>query len=721
MDVATVGTQSTTTEPGASTEAESNWRRFEYAKHRGHEWYIAQARRCEGFYLGAGLQWRREDVETLKATGNRPAYEWNEVMPAINAAVGYQIHNRMDISYLPRGGRADTDKAAIRSKIAMQVCDQNKFHWQETQVFSDGLIEQRGYFDIRMIFEKNVYGDIKISTTDPRDVIPDPDAKSYDPRDWYDVTVTRWYTLDLIEGLYGKAARRAAEVGLDADGDWGSLDDTGQRNKFGDDTPTMWDSFIDDEGARHYRILDRQRWEYSLIDVAIYPTGDVKPVGDASPEQLAEYQRQGALLSKRMHRQVRWTVTTRWATLFNDISPYDRFTIVPYFCYFRRGQTRGMVDNAISPQEVLNKAVSQFVHILNTTANSGWIVEENSLVNMQPEDLEREGSKTGLLVIFKQGSTPPAKIKPNEIPSGLDRLIEHASNAVRNATIDPSLRGMDDKEESGLARQTQQFAAQQGLAIPLDNLARTRHLVADHLSYLMGTFYDNHRIFRITETNPQTGKKFDREYEVNTFDPNTQQWGNDLTEGDYDVVVTETPLQVTFENSQFEQALELRKQGIHIPDNVLIKHSNLADKNEILDQLEHQEPPPPTPLDQAKIELTNAQTEKVKVVTVNERVTAQFSAVQAGQAIAATPAIAPLADQLLMSAGFEDQDQPPIVSPGQPGTLTAPPGPLPPGASGASPLPGGVPVKKNTSPTFPAKPASPAQGLNEGIEGAGEP
>lgn len=202
---------------------------------------------------------------------------------------------------------------------------------------------------------------------------------------------------------------------------------------------------------------------------------------------------------------------------------------------------------------------------------------------------------------------------------------------------------MDDKEESGLARQTQQFAAQQGLAIPLDNLARTRHLVADHLSYLMGTFYDNHRIFRITETNPQTGKKFDREYEVNTFDPNTQQWGNDLTEGDYDVVVTETPLQVTFENSQFEQALELRKQGIHIPDNVLIKHSNLADKNEILDQLEHQEPPPPTP------------------------------------------------------------------------------GPLPPGASGASPLPGGVPVKKNTSPTFPAKPASPAQGLNEGIEGAGEP
>ena len=701
----------------ASPEAEANWRRYQYAKDRGHLWYVAQARRCEGFYLGAGLQWNAEDILKLKETGGRPAYEWNEVMPAINAAVGYQIHNRMDIAYMPRGGRADSELATLRSKVAMQICDSNKFHWLETQVFSDGLIEQRGYYDIRMEFEGNVYGDIKVQTLDPRDVIPDPDAKSYDPKDWYDVTVTRWYSLDTIEEMYGKEARAKVQIAIDAEGDWGTSDDAGDRNKFGDDNPSpMWDAFLDDEGARHYRVIDRQRWQYKLTKVVVYPTGEVKNVEDALPDQLAEYQAQGAMLSKRMTRQVQWTVTTRWATLHNETSPYDRFTVIPYFCYFRRGRTRGMVDNAISPQEVLNKAVSQFVHILNTTANSGWIVEDNSLVNMQPEDLEREGSKTGLLVLFKPGSTPPVKITPNSVPSGLDRLIEHASQAVRNATIDPSLRGMDDKEESGIARQAQQFAAQQGLAIPLDNLARTRHMVAEHFDYLMTVYYDNHRIFRITETDPNTGKKIDQQYEVNVYDPTMGVWHNDLTEGDYDVIVTEAPMQITFENSQFEQALELRKQGIHIPDNILIKHSNLADKSEILDQMENAQPPALSPLDDAKAKLLAAQAALAQATadgkqadTTETRVTSQFSAVQAAQAIAATPMIAPLADQLLKSAGFLDQDTPPIVSGPPPGAIPA----LPPGAA--------VPIEQNTSPTFPPKPQSPAEGLNTGIEGAGTP
>lgn len=31
------------------------------------------------------------------------------------------------------------------------------------------------------------------------------------------------------------------------------------------------------------------------------------------------------------------------------------------------------------PGAALNKAVSQFVHVVNTAANSGWVVEENSL------------------------------------------------------------------------------------------------------------------------------------------------------------------------------------------------------------------------------------------------------------------------------------------------------------------------------------------------------
>jgi hypothetical protein len=708
-----------------SKEAERNWQRYQYAKRRGHTYYVNAAARCEGFYLGGGLQWTAVDRQRLRDTGDRPAYEFNEIMPGVNGAVGYQIHNRLDISFLPRGGMADSNMASIRSKVAMQILDHNKFHWKETQVFSDGLIEQRGYFDIRMGFDSNVFGDAEIRTLDPRDVIPDPDAKSYEPEDWYDVTITRWYNIDEIEEFYGKEARNKVQFYLDNEGDWGETDDDGPRNKFGDEGPSVqtWDIFLDDVDARKFRILDRQRWKYELVKVAIYPTGDVKPIGEATPEQVQEYVAQGAVISKRMQRNIQWTVTTRFATLHDEISPYDRFTVIPYFCYFRRGKTRGMVDNAIGPQEVLNKSVSQFVHILNTSANSGWIIEENSLVGMSTEDVEDQGSKTGLVLVYKQGSKEPKKIEPNKVPSGLDRLIDHAHVAIKQATIPDEMKGMEKQELSGIAIQTKQFAAQNQLAIPLDNLARTRHMVADFLDYLISNFYDNARQFRITETDPHTGKEVTANYNVNQYNRAKRVWENDLTEGDYDVVVSEQPMQITFENSQFEQAMELKKAGVNIPDNIIIKHSNLADKSDILDQMQNQGPPPMSPLDQAKASLAQAQSavataqaDKVQAEASNVRVTAQFGTVQAAQVIAQLPAVAPLADELARSAGIKDQNQPPEIPTPAAGAMPAAAAPV-----GPAVQPIGTPgVPGEPRSTNPLHPATPGTGERAGIEG-GQP
>lgn len=78
------------------------WERYEYGRDRGHRDYCARARRCERFYLGGGLQWEPEDLAILREEG-RPAHEINLIAPAVNAVVGYQINNRMQIAYLPRG------------------------------------------------------------------------------------------------------------------------------------------------------------------------------------------------------------------------------------------------------------------------------------------------------------------------------------------------------------------------------------------------------------------------------------------------------------------------------------------------------------------------------------------------------------------------------------------------------------------------------------------
>lgn len=679
----------------ADNAASENWARYLYGKDRGHTDYMIQAERCEDMYMGGGRQWT-EKAKAQLAQERRPFYEFNEIKPSVNSAVGYQIHNRMDIAFKPRGGDSDLFKATILSKAVMQVADLCSLHWHETRMFSDGLIQQRGYYDVRMSFDENIKGEIVLDTLDPRDVIPDPDAKSYDPDKWGDVIITRWLTLDEIEQVYGKEARKRAELSNDAGHDFGDLEDGVERNKFA--TRKDW-GYTDacatkEDGLARYRIIDRQRFVYELTPCLVWPgTGDVQVEATMAADSIADALNNGAVRAKRMRRRIKWVVTTFTATLHDKYSPYEHFTVVPYFAYFQRGKTSGMVDDAIGPQEVLNKAVSQEVHIVNTSANSGWIVEENSLTNMTVAELEKVGAKTGLVIEFKKGATAPRKIEPNQIPTGIDRLIDRADKALKDVTVPEAMRGQQGPETSGIAIQAKQFASQQQLAVPLDNLAYTRKLLAKRMLTLIQRYYDTHRIFRITETDPMTGKPKEEILEINKFDPATGGYINDVTIGTYDVVITEQPMQVTFQNSQFQQALEMRKAGVRINDATMVRYSNLSDKQEILESLPGDQPPA-DPTVEARVRLLDAQTRKADVQATDVQVKSQYSAIQTAQVIAQTPATAALADGLLKSAGAVDHDKGPIV----------------PSA------PAGLPTVDLPHNTDPMNPASPAVGASEGIE-----
>ena len=50
---------------------------------------------------------------------------------------------------------------------------------------------------------------------------------------------------------------------------------------------------------------------------------------------------------------------------------------------------------------------------------------------------------------------------------------------------------------------------------------------------------------------------------------------------DYDIVIADVPTQITFQNAQFQQAIEMRKFGVAIPDDEMVKMSTLARKNDI--------------------------------------------------------------------------------------------------------------------------------------------
>ncbi|NKF21584.1 genomic island protein [Solimonas marina] len=690
--------------------ADENWQRYEYLRGRGHDDYCREVRRLEEYVLGGGKQWTEADKEVLREQGRLPL-EFNEIMPAIKAAAGYQIANRMDISFQPRGGMATQELATVLSKVAMQVADNNEYHWIESDVFLDGMIQRRGFFEIRIDFDDSMRGEVRIDNLDPMDVMPDPDAKSYSPDKWADVTVSRWLTLDEIEQRYGAEARAKAESGSNApsnsaagEADFGDDESSSEsRNKFGDKNSGnygVYDALSRDRNMMRVRIIDRQKFVYQLAQVIVSPdTGDVRVVEGLDPEQIQQYTANGGILTKRMARRVKWTVTTYDAVLFDDWSPYPWFTIVPYFPFFRRGQSRGMVDNATGPQDALNKLGSQFIHTVNSTANSGWMVEENSLTNMTTEELAESGGKTGVVIEHKRNQKPE-KIQPNQIPNGIDRMIDRLMSLLKENTVPDAARGLEGQEKSGIAIQSRQHAAQQQLSVELDNLARTRKLLAARLLWLVQTYYDDERLFIISKQDPETGEPDDETLAVNTPDPATGEIMNDLTIGEYKVVISEVPMQVTFENGQFEQAMRMKEEGVPIPDDVIIRASTLADKAEILRRMAASAGKA-DPMTKAKTDLTNAQARKTDADATASAVEAQFSAIQTAQVIAQTPATAPLADQILGSAGFVDRDAPPII-PNAPAGIEH------------------VAMPQNTHPLFPAHPEHAAVGADAGIEG-GQP
>ena len=568
-----------------SVTASVQWDRYIRARDNGHLEYVEMAKKCDSYYRGE--QWDEADLAALEAEG-RPALTINTILPTVNTVLGEQSTRRADIQFKPRRG-GDTEVAHTLNKLYMQIADNNKLDWVEQQVFADGLImDGRGYFDVRMDFSDHVEGEIRITAKDPLDILPDPDAKDADPKNWNEVFETKWMTLDEIEELYGKKKSDKLQFIAENGSSFGRDSIEYEETRFGDVDST--DDYLgagiqgDDEykNVKALRVIERQHKRITRVDCFVDPnTGDQREVPEAWNDRKAKKfaKEYGLSIITKTKRKVRWTVTCDKVVLFDDWSPYNDFTVVPFFAYFRRGRPFGMVRNLLSPQEQLNKIASQELHIVNTTANSGWMVESGSLVGMTVDDLEEHGAETGLVVEYARGTNPPLKIQPNQIPSGLDRIGQKAQANIQSISgINDSMLGTDKSEVSGIAIQAKQNRGAIMIQVPLDNLRKTRQYLAEKILNLLQTFYTEQRIIQVTnESDPLKPRE---EMVINEMTPEGQIV-NDLTLGEYDVVVATAPARDSFDEVQFAEALNLRQVGVAIPDDAIIEYSHLARKGEL--------------------------------------------------------------------------------------------------------------------------------------------
>ena len=574
------------------TMASEQFRLFLRAYRAGHSEWMQRSAIYDAFYRGE--QWEPTLRAQLEAEG-RPALTINLVLSTVNVILGEQITSRLDIQFKPRCDCSETTAFAM-TKLAESILAANQYRWIESSVFADGVIQDRGYFDMRMDWSKKMEGEVSITALDPSNVIPDPDAKEADPATWKEVWYTRWVSLDDIGVEFGDEAAQKLEV----------LSQSGQS--YGVDSIKTNDATFGDRDslntiepgvtglasqAKLIRLIERQFKQsvrvYYLVD---YKTGVRKalPLDTKKSEAEKLAKQYGTLLHPVTEQRVRWRVTADRFVLHDEWSPYKSFTIIPFFPYFRRGKPFGVVKNLISPQEQFNKLASQELHIVNSTANSGWIVEHGALYGMTADDLENEGSKTGLVIEVQPGRMGAVdKIKPNTIPSGLDRISSKAQGNIQYISgVNASMLGTEAAEVSGVAMEKKQGVGAVQLAVVKDSIERTQHWVARKLVEMVKDFYTYEQVIKYVDQAPTDPQEQHKEIEVNKVEADGSVT-NDLTLGDYEISITTMPSRATFNDIQFAEALSLRNVGVNIPSYRVVQFSNLEQKHEIAEEMKQME------------------------------------------------------------------------------------------------------------------------------------
>lgn len=564
--------------------------------------WAEEAARCVNYY--EGKQWDAADAAKLMREG-RPQLTLNKIKPLVNLVHGYHLNNRTDRKALPASdGTGNATTAALITACLKNVSERNLERHLDAHFFMEGLQTGRAYMDRRMDYERNAFGDIKVKCKDPFTIIVDPDAQEYDPSEWGWVIEQRWIDLDATIHYYGKKAANTVAPFLSSTGIVSALPTSflgsdidqiapwrgfggGPANMTGFATDFSFSDWVDPY-RKTVRLIDCQHYVRAVRNFFTdMETGDRRPIPDNwGPEKVRhaiEYTRsngQFLMIQRLPTKRLRWTQMIGDTIVYDAWAPHDTPTIIPYFPYFRRGVTRGMVADLVSVQDEINVRRSARLNIIGRTANSGWIYEKGSLDPRQARKLETEGGKPGVNIEWdSKGKTHdrPQQIPPQSSPVSIAELEhEAAADLPQIAGINAAALGqMDGANTSGEALRARQGQTVIGLEGFQDNYHQTQRLSARKDVELIQQNYTQERIIRVI------GENATDPLEVIINQATAMGIVNRVDIGNYDIILTDKSMMDSFLAQQFEELMRMRDAGIPIPPSFIVDASTFGKKDEL--------------------------------------------------------------------------------------------------------------------------------------------
>lgn len=452
----------------------------------------------EDFEFLAGDQWTHEEREKLKSE-LRPVITFNRTNPIIQSVSGMEIANRKEVKYFPREA-GDARPNEILTEGAKWFRDVSDADDEDSDAFIDTLVCGLGATESTLDFEENEKGDPMVSAVNALEVMWDKAARKKNFTD-------RRRTWRIRKIPYS----RACEIFPDADkrkldARWAHLDAEIDPESQEEADRYEGDGEKLDIEEKDVTIVHLEYKERVKVTVVMDPmTGQRMELDGAKASRLLKRAemigRQFQVLGKKEVTKVRKVFIGADVLEEGDALCDKHFSIQIITGYIDRntGLPYGLMRLMKDPQRWANKWMSQALHILNSNAKGGLMVEEGATDNVR--QLEKDWAKPNKVIKVASGALSGGQIQerqPAPLPAGFFQMMEFAISSVRDVTgISVEMLGMREADQAASLEYQRRQAGMTILAPLFDNLKRYRREHGKLMLYIIQNYLNDGRLIRI--------------------------------------------------------------------------------------------------------------------------------------------------------------------------------------------------------------------------------
>lgn len=490
----------------------------------------------------ANHQWEEEDIKSLTRE-RRPHLTFNQVRSVIDVVVGSEITNRFDIKYLARTPSDSREKmGSIMTETVRYVRDKCRASSYESKAFFDAVLCGYGCIEIYQDYEQDPDGLTMIRRVSPFYMRPDPNARDTNLRDKKYVIRRAWISKDDIAFMWPEGYEKLKDATFSNPGDTSNGNLNIQRLA----GYAAKDAGFYRKAASEYLINDYQWYERSSMWRIQDPTsGDlVEAMSLNEKKQLIGFIQEKASamrypLSDTFEEQYVTKLPRRdyyRAYICGDVVLSKAKIKTGDFTYYfitgfedhQEDGTKwfGLMRPMRDPQRYVNKFFSQMVYIMATASKGGLFFEEGTFED-EAEAKRQYAQPNSLIKLLPGGYDKIHERNTANYPTGMESLLEHASNAIPNVSgVNYFLQGLQSGNQPGVVVQSYQKQGMTILSVLFESYNQYKEDIGgSHLEFIRNYMPDN-QLIRITD---ESGGD------------QIIQYSKDQSAQKYDIVVTQSP------------------------------------------------------------------------------------------------------------------------------------------------------------------------------------